>query len=42
MVAEVKAVKGSALSDLSDQLRQSKKADAVLSARSTTGAPIWS
>ena len=30
MVAEVEAVKGSALKDLSDQLRQSKKADAVL------------
>ena len=30
VVAEVEAVKGSALKDLSDQLRQSKKADAVL------------
>ena len=30
LVAEVEAVKGSALKDLSDQLRQSKKADAVL------------
>ncbi|HEX2292048.1 MAG TPA: alanine--tRNA ligase [Gaiellaceae bacterium] len=30
VVAEVKAVKGSALKDLSDQLRQSRKADAVL------------
>ncbi|HEU4942338.1 MAG TPA: alanine--tRNA ligase [Gaiellaceae bacterium] len=30
VVAEVKALKGSALKDLSDQLRQSRKADAVL------------
>jgi alanyl-tRNA synthetase len=30
VVAEVEAVKGSALKDLSDQLRQSRKADAVL------------
>jgi alanyl-tRNA synthetase len=30
VVAEVKSLKGSALKDLSDQLRQSKKADAVL------------
>src|SRR5918995_1234245 len=30
VVAEVESVKGSALKDLSDQLRQSKKADAVL------------
>jgi len=30
VVAEVKALKGSALKDLSDQIRQSKKADAVL------------
>jgi alanyl-tRNA synthetase len=30
VVAEVKAVKGSALKDLSDQLRQARKADAVL------------
>jgi len=30
VVAEVKAMKGSALKDLSDQIRQSKKADAVL------------
>ncbi|HET9323108.1 MAG TPA: alanine--tRNA ligase [Gaiellaceae bacterium] len=30
VIAEVQAVKGSALKDLSDQLRQSRKADAVL------------
>ena len=30
VIAEVKSVKGSALKDLSDQIRQSKKADAVL------------
>ena len=30
VVAEVRSVKGSALKDLSDQIRQSKKADAVL------------